>query len=106
MEDGMGKSRKPSANIKKVAAFKSQLSWEGSGEFDDIFAREEARSERRSAEHDEALYEKACASKNRYATHADAQEAARLCAEHGTSGLRSYKCRYCGGWHLTSKPKE
>lgn len=102
----MGRSRKPSANIKKVAAFKSQLNWGDDGGFDDIFAREEARSERRAAEHEEALYEKACASKNRYPSHADAQEAAGLCAEHGASGLRAYKCRYCGGWHLTSKPKD
>lgn len=101
----MGKSRKPSANMKKVAAFKSQLGDGGLGGLDDIFAREEERSERQAVEHDEALYEKACASKNRYSSHTDAEEAIRLCAEHGTRGLRSYKCRYCGGWHLTSKPQ-
>ena len=42
----MGKSRKPSANMKKVAAFKSQLSEGSFGGLDDIFAREEERSER------------------------------------------------------------
>lgn len=102
----MGKSRKPSANMKKVAEFKSHLRWDEDGGFDDIFAREEERNARRAAEHEEALYEKACASKNRYATDFDAQEAARLCTEYGTKGLRSYKCPYCGGWHLTSKSQE
>ncbi len=101
----MGKSRKPSANMRKVAAFKSQLGDAGLSGFDDIFAREERRSEERAAEREEALYEKACASKNRYSSHADAEEAIRLCAEHGTRGLHSYKCSYCGGWHLTSKPR-
>ncbi len=93
-------SRKPSANAKKVAKFKAQL-----GGMDDLFAREAARRERRSAEHEAALERRACTSKNRYAFRSDAEEAIRLCAEHGTHGLHSYKCPYCGGWHLTSKPE-
>ena len=92
-------SKKPSARAKQIAAFKSEL-----GGLDDLFAREDARLERAEEEHDAALRRKACESKNRYATRAEAEEAIVSCAEHGTTGLHSYKCSYCNGWHLTSKP--
>ena len=101
----MGKSKKPSANMKKVAAFKSQLGDSSLSDMDDIFAREERRSERQEAEREQALYKKSCTSKNRYVSKAEAEETIRLCAEHGKQGLRCYKCSYCGGWHLTSKPQ-
>ncbi len=100
----MGKSRKPAANMKKVAAFKAQLEDSSRG-IDDIFAREERRSEQLDVERERALEDKACTSKNRYVDRADAEETIRLCEEHGQRGLRTYKCRYCGGWHLTSKPQ-
>lgn len=93
-------SRKPSARAKQVAAFKAEL-----GGMDDIFAREERRREQRAAEHEEALREKACRSKNRYSCRSEAKEAIRACADHGTTGLHSYRCPYCNGWHLTSKPE-
>lgn len=93
-------SRKPSAKAKQVEQFKSQL-----GGFDDLFANEERRRERLSAEKEKALRNKACESKNRYSCRADAELAIRACAEHGTTGLHSYRCSYCNGWHLTSKPK-
>ena len=91
-------SRKPSAKAKQVAAFKAEL-----GGMDDIFAREERRREQRAAEHEEALREKACRSKNRYSYRSEAEEAIRACADHGTTGLHSYRCPFCNGWHLTSK---
>lgn len=92
-------SRKPSARAKRISAFKTGLG----DDMGDLFAREEAHREKMADRHEEALYEKACASKNRYASRADAQEAIRRCAEHGTRGLHAYRCPYCHGWHLTSK---
>ena len=47
---------------------------------------------------------KACTSKKRYPYRSDAEEAIELCAQHGTRGLHCYRCPYCDGWHLTSKP--
>ncbi|MBM6687975.1 hypothetical protein H6A35_03705 [Collinsella tanakaei] len=91
-------SRKPSANAKRIGAFRASL-----GDMGDLFEREQARRDELAAEREEALYDKACASKNRYATRADALDAAARCASHGTRGLHVYKCPYCNGWHLTSK---
>ena len=93
-------SRKPSAKAKQVEAFRSQL-----GGMDDIFAREERRQEDVREQRAVALRNKACESKNRYASRAEAQEAIRACEAHGKRGLHSYRCQYCDGWHLTSKPK-
>ena len=102
-------SRKPSARAKRVKEFKAQL--DGAyypGETDgssDPFAREARRTRELSAKKETALRLKACESKNRYATAFDAQCAIDACASYGTTGLHSYKCPYCNGWHLTSKPK-
>ncbi|MDO5042871.1 MAG: hypothetical protein Q4D92_05105 [Slackia sp.] len=93
-------SRKRSALAKQTAAFKAGL-----GGMDDVFAREEERRNAQAHEHDEALRRKACESKNRYRSRADAEAAIASCAEHGTRGLHSYRCPYCNGWHLTSKPQ-
>ncbi len=92
-------SKKPSARAKQIAAFKAEAI-----SMDDIFGREEQRRENLAARREEARYEKACASKNRYATRGEAEAAAVACAEHGRRGLTVYKCSYCGGWHLTSHP--
>ena len=92
-------SRKPSANAKRVQQFKSQL-----GGLDDLFASEQQRGERLSAEKEAAQREKACESKNRYATQWEAREAIASCEDHGTKGLSMYRCPYCDGWHLTSHP--
>lgn len=92
-------SRKPSANAKRVSEFKASL-----GGLDDLFAREEHRVADMSAKKEAALRDKACESKNRYATQWEAQAAIDACAEHGKTGLHSYRCPYCKGWHLTSKP--
>lgn len=91
-------SRKGSAKAKRLAEFKAQL-----GGMDDLFARETERASAKSLEKERALREKACESKNRYVSERDAREAIRACAEHGTLGLRCYRCSYCDGWHLTSK---
>lgn len=93
-------SRKPSAKKRQVEAFRSQL-----GGYDAAYERikrDRARlDERREAGH----RAKACESKNRYATYWDAQEAIATCAAHGRTGLTSYRCEFCGGWHLTSHPR-
>ena len=93
-------SRKRSAQVRQIEAFKAQL-----GGMDDLFAREEARNDQAEREREEALREKACESKNRYATRAEAEAAIASCAAHGTRGLHCYRCDFCGGWHLTSKPQ-
>lgn len=94
-------SRKRSARQKQVEAFKSQLS-DG---LDGVYAR--AERERAAAdERREAAYRtKSCASKNRYDTRWDAEEAIAWCASQGRSGLTCYRCEFCGGWHLTSHPR-
>ena len=93
-------SRKPSAKAKRVAEFKAGLAG-----MDDIFEQENRRRDKRAAEHEAALEKKMCTSKKRYHYRADAEEAIRLCAEHGTRNLHCYLCPYCDGWHLTSKPQ-
>lgn len=94
-------SNKRSARAKERALFESQLG----GVLDDVFAREDARKQRRAEEHEAVLRNKACESKNRYLTRCDAEEAIASCAAHGTRGLHAYRCPYCEGWHLTSKPR-
>ena len=94
-------SRKPSANMKRVKQFKSQL-----GGLDDLFDSEYARKERLSEEKEAAQRLKSCESKNRYASHYEALDAIAACADYGTTGLSAYQCPYCNGWHLTSHPWE
>lgn len=94
-------SRKPSAKARLVAEFRSQL-----GGMDDAFAAEREREEALDARREEARRERACTSKNRYATRAEAQDAIGSCARRGVTGLVSYRCPYCGGWHLTSHPRK
>lgn len=90
-------SRKPAARARQVAAFKA-----GTDDLGDAFERERERSSELERQRDEALYDKACASKKRYATKADAIWAIGRCEAHGTRGLTCYRCPYCKGWHLTS----
>ncbi|WP_019239601.1 MULTISPECIES: hypothetical protein [Enorma] len=92
-------SRKPSARAKRVAAFKA-----GAGDLDSLFEDENRRRDELDVERERARREKACASKMRYATRADAMDAIAACEEHGRRGLSTYRCPYCGGWHLTSHP--
>ena len=93
-------SRKGSAKAKRVAEFKASL-----GGMDDIFAREDARKAEASRQREAHLRNKACESKNRYSSKFEAQLAIRSCADYGTTGLHCYKCEYCNGWHLTSRPQ-
>jgi hypothetical protein len=47
-----------------------------------------------------------CRGKEKYYTKREAeQEIYRIMVESlaGTTGLRTYKCKYCEGYHLTSK---
>ncbi len=92
-------SRKPSANMKRVQQFKSQL-----GGLDDLFALEQRREEQLSEEKEAAQRLKTCESKNRYASKSEAQSAISSCEEYGKKGLKTYRCPYCAGWHLTSHP--
>ena len=91
-------SKKPSANKRKVAQFKSSIA-----DFGDLFESESNRIEEIAEERKSARIDKACESKNRYATRKEAEEAVSWCAAEGRHGLRIYRCKYCGGWHLTSK---
>jgi len=94
-------SRKRSAQAKRVAAFKEQLYADSAAS---AFERERERASVRAQEREAALRRKACESKNRYTCESDAQAAIHACAAHGTTGLHTYRCPYCKGWHLTSKP--
>ena len=94
-------SRKPSANAKRVQAFKSQL-----GSLDDLFDSEKRREEQLSSEKEEARRHRACESKNRYASRDEARSVIAACEAEGRRGLEAYRCPYCDGWHLTSHPWE
>lgn len=94
-------SRKGSAKAKRIAEFKAGL-----GGLDDVFAREDERKSKKAQDREAALRKKACESKNRYSCKADAEAAIISCAEHGTMNLHCYRCPYCNGWHLTSKPRQ
>lgn len=93
-------SRKRSALKRQREAFEAGL-----GGMDDVFAQEERRRERMDEEREASLRRKACESKNRYASRAEAEDAIAACATHGTTGLHLYRCEYCKGWHLTSHPR-
>lgn len=97
-------SNKRSARAKQRAAFEAQLGSAGDA-LDSLFAREDELRVERAEEREAALRNKACESKNRYVSRSDAEDARRWCEERGTRGLNIYRCDYCKGWHLTSKPK-
>ena len=79
-------SHKRSAWRRQKGEFLSSLGGDGVGGFDDAFEAEERRRSRADEEREAALRAKAC-------------------EEHGVRGLRIYRCPYCNGWHLTSKPQ-
>lgn len=93
-------SHKRSALRKQRNAFEAGL-----GGMDDVFAQEENRRKNMDEERAAALKHKACDSKNRYATRAEAEDAIAACAAYGRGGLHTYRCSYCKGWHLTSHPR-
>lgn len=66
---------------------------------------ERARKLAHSSDPEAARELRSCASKRRYPSQ-DAAIAAAIAAVHARGGsLRWYRCRFCGGWHLTSKPR-
>lgn len=77
----------------------------GLGGLDERFAEESRRREDLAAERYERNREKACTSKNRYDSEAEAEEVIDECWRHGRRNLKSYRCPYCDGWHLTSHAK-
>ena len=100
-------SKKRSAWARQKAEFNARLGGSDGGfsdEFADVFAAEDRRRREADVQREAALREKACASKNRYTTLAEAQENIAWCERQGTRGLHAYRCPYCDGWHLTSKP--
>ena len=70
-------SKKRSAWQKQKAEFAASL-----GGMDDLFASENARSQRHDEERAAALRHKACERKNRYASRYEAELTAAECAEH------------------------
>lgn len=94
-------SKKRSAWAKQKAEFAAELN---SSSMDDLFAREAQRREDTHSQREAALREKACESKNRYASRAEAEENLAWCETRGVRGLSIYRCQYCNGWHLTSHP--
>ncbi len=93
-------SKKRSSWSKQKAEFNASL-----GGMDSLFASEGERQKNKRAEKEAALRKKACESKNRYTSKSEAEAAISECASYGTTGLHSYRCPYCDGWHLTSKPE-
>ena len=93
-------SKKRSSWSKQKAEFNASL-----GGMDSLFANEGKRQQKNRAEKEAALRRKACESKNRYTSKSEAEAAISECASYGTTGLHSYRCPYCDGWHLTSKPE-
>lgn len=100
----MASKKNRSSWAKEKAQFNAQLG--GFDALDDVFAREDSRHAHLAEERDSAQRYKACESKNRYDTLAEAQENLAWCQKQGKRGLQIYECPYCGGWHLTSHPWE
>ncbi len=46
-----------------------------------------------------------CGTKKRYKTEEEAAASALQCGMKRGTILYCYKCRYCGGYHLTKKPR-
>ncbi|MCD8316465.1 MAG: hypothetical protein LUB61_03550 [Eggerthellaceae bacterium] len=93
-------SKKPSANAKKIREFKALSN---DPLCDEAFRSEEMRHDQRHEALVDADKERSCTSKNRYATLGEAKQAIKDCERHGTFGLHAYLCKYCKGWHLTSR---
>ena len=93
-------SHKRSALKRQRAAFESETADMG-----DLFDREQHRRDQLDARRETVRRDKACSSKNRYASKSEALAVIADCAAYGTGGLSCYRCSYCGGWHLTSHPR-
>ena len=62
------------------------------------------RDKRVRKEHGAAGHQE-CGRKRRYATELDAVMGAMWAEQRGSPTLRVYKCRFCGGWHLTKRKR-
>lgn len=62
---------------------------------------QEERDARVTSEYGERAH-RMCGRKLRYKTKSSALSRAAHCAVHTGYMLKTYKCPYCGGWHLTS----
>lgn len=87
---------------KQKAEFAASLS--GGNALDGLFAHEDHRHKKLHTDQEAHRRKKACESKNRYATKAEAEENRAWCEANGRRGLSVYRCPYCDGWHLTSHP--
>lgn len=74
--------------------------------------RAKKRGERERKKRDKVVTSKygmdahsACGRKKRYETEMDAMARVNMSKLIAGVSLRAYKCPYCDGWHLTSKPK-
>lgn len=86
----MASKKNRSSWAKEKAQFNAQLG--GFDALDDVFAREDSRHAHLAEERDSAQRYKACESKNRYATLAEAQENLAWCQKQGKRGLQIYEC--------------
>ncbi len=95
-------SRKRSARKRQVEEFKAGLSSDLDASCRRFGSAQGTLDQRREA----AYRKKSCESKQRYDSRAEAEDTIQACAEHGRTGLSCYRCEFCGGWHLTSHPRE
>lgn len=102
---GIVGSRKRSARKREIEAFKAEIDDDpGAREaIDGAFEQEANRQLNDTLRREQAQRAKACESKARYATRAEAQATIAACERHGSPALYIYRCPYCGGWHLTHK---
>ena len=85
----MASKKNRSSWAKEKAQFNAQLG--GMDPLAGLFAREDSRHASASADHEAAQRYKACESKNRYATRAEAQENLAWCEHQGRRGLQIYE---------------
>ena len=93
-------SHKKSALKAQRSAFEASLG----DQLASTFEREGARREQAAPQREAQLRHKACERKKRYSSESEAKLAIRDCERHGSRDLHTYRCPYCGGWHLTHKP--
>lgn len=93
-------SRKRQARERERREFEMQPDSTASA---DAFDRERQRADRDASHRESALEQKACGSKQRYASQHEAKLAIKSCEAHGSPKLFTYRCPYCDGWHLTHK---
>lgn len=91
-------SKKRSAWQKQKAEFAASL-----GGMDDLFASENARSQRHDEEREAARRHKACELQEPLCESLRGELTAAEWCRSRAPPLHVYRCPYCNGWHLTSK---